>query len=83
VREDCGPVRHIGHGRVSTLVGAEDYGSPRYVVGVGVGRPPALWILWKFSAVIQPFVQSDGDVTAGGTVMQSYPGEAIARSQPC
>ena len=59
------------------------YGSPGYVVGVGVGRPCALWILWKFSAVIQPLVQSEADAMSRGTVLQSCPGEATARSQPC
>ena len=61
----------------------ENYGSPEYVVGVGVGRPPASWILRKFSAAMQPFVQSEGDAMPGGMVLQSYPCEAIARSQPC
>ncbi len=65
------------------MVGIEDYGSLGYVVGVGVGRPCALWILWKFSAVIQPFVQSEADAMSRGTVLQSYPGELTARSQPC
>jgi chloramphenicol 3-O phosphotransferase len=81
--EGC-PVRRKGETlRHNWDSGVEDYGSPEYVVGVGVGRPPALLILWKFSAVIQASVQSACDATPGGTVLQSYPDEAIARSQPC
>jgi hypothetical protein len=49
----------------------------------GSDTPFEIWILWKFSAVTQPFVQSEADAMLRGTVLQSYPRELTARSQPC
>jgi hypothetical protein len=63
---------------------AKGYGSPWYVVGVGLGScPDVLWIRRKFCSVVQPFVQSEGDAMPDGTVLQSFTGETTARSQPC